>query len=259
MIDNVVITLFGGLAAVLVLYALAGLVRGLPPLLRAIIAGGVPLIGYFVLILGHWPGLDVVAIHISVFFATALVLLALTQFRKRGGRMHWAPKLLMLFFAGLTVLMAAFLNIATNGLPEPIARWWLGSKGGPVFTAFSGVVSHGQGAATAISSELSESHREQLLGWQVELVGLDAPGPTRQIEARVKDRTGLPVDGVAAELTLQRPGAPAPALRLPLSPTDGGVYLGSLSFPASGRWVAELRLVRDGAVRYHSTQELMAP
>lgn len=147
---NTVITLFGGLAAVLVLYALGGLIRSVPPILRAVLAGGIPLVAYFVLIVGHWPGLDVVAIHISVFFATALVLFALTLFRRRGGRMHWAPKLLMFFFAGLTVLMGGFLYIANKGLPEPIGRWWLGSNGGPVYSGFSGVVPHNQEAATAI-------------------------------------------------------------------------------------------------------------
>ena len=119
--NNTVVTLFGGLAAVLVLYAIGSLVR-LPPLLRAVLAGLIPLLAYFVLIVGRWPGLDVVAIHISVFFATALVLFALTLFRRRGGRMHWVPKLLMSFFVGLAVLMGAFLYIANKGLPEPIGR-----------------------------------------------------------------------------------------------------------------------------------------
>lgn len=258
---NTMLTLFGGLAAVLVLYTIGGLIRGVPPLVRAILAGAIPLLAYFALIIGTWPGLDVVAIHISVFFATALVLLVLTQFRKRGGRLHWAPKLLMFFFLGLTLLMGSFLYIANNGLPEPIGRWWLGSHGGgPINSGFSGVVPHGQNAATAISSELSEAHRELQLGWQVELNGLDGTGYTRRVEVHVRDRTGLPVDRVEAQLILQRPGAVVPALTLPLNAVEGGgVYIGSLTLPAAGRWVAELRLMRDRNVRYRSTQELVAP
>ncbi len=252
-------TLFGGLSAVLALYAAGGAFRGLPPLLRAVLAGVIPLMAYFALIVGRWPGLDVVAIHISVFFATALVLLALTQFRKRGGRMHWAPKLLMIFFLGLTFLMGAFLYIANKGLPEPIGRWWLGSKGGSVYSGFSGVVPHGQNAANAISSELIETQRELQLGWQIEVSGLDGKGYMRQVEVHVKDRTGLPVERVDAEVRLLRPGATAPALTLPLSAGEAGVYVGVLTLPAAGRWVAELQLKRDSAVRYHSTQELVAP
>jgi nitrogen fixation protein FixH len=256
---NTMTTLFGGLSAVLALYAIGGIFRSLPPLLRAVLAAGVPLLGYFVLIVGRWPGLDVVAIHISVFFATALVLLALTQFRKRGGRMHWAPKLLMLFFLGLTFLMGAFLYIANKGLPEPVGRWWLGSKGGAIYSGFSGVVPHGQNAANAISSELSETQRELQLGWQIKVSGLDGKGYARQLEVHVKDRTGLPVERVDAEIRLLRPGATEPTLILPLKTQEAGVYTGVLTLPATGRWLLEMRLMQDGKLYNHSIQELTAP
>lgn len=252
------LTLFGGLAAVIVLYAAGGFFRALPPVLRAVIAGGVPLVLYFLLLIGHWPGLDVVAIHISVFFATALVLLALTLFRRRGARMHWVPKLLMAFFAGLAVLMAGFLYIANNGLPEPVARWWLGGREGPIYSGFSGVVPHSQEAATAISSELSKAHREAELGWQVDVDGLDSKGVQRSVRVRVRNPTGLPVDGVVAELRVARPGAAEPEVVLSLGELDGGVYGGELRLPAGGRWLAELRLRRESKVRYQQTWELVA-
>lgn len=253
-------TLFGGLAAVIVLFALGGALRGLSPILRALLAGVIPLLVYFAFIVGRWPGLDVVAMHISVFLAAALVLFALSQFRRRtAGRMHWVPKLLTGFFAGLVLINATLLYIATKGLPEPIGRWWLGSDGGAVYSGFSGVVEHGQSAAKAVSSELSLAHRESLLGWQVELNGLDGTGDMRQLEVRVRDRTGLPVNRVAADVLLQRPGAAAPVLTMPLSAVDPGIYMGSLVLPARGRWLLKLRLMQDDALLYQSTQELVAP
>ncbi|MHB1187281.1 FixH family protein [Thiobacillus sp.] len=257
---NTMTTLFGGLAAVLVLYAIAGRIRSLPPILRAVLAGLIPLLGYFVLIVGRWPGLDVVAMHISVFLAAGLVLYAVTQFRRRSvGRMHWVPKLLIAFFIGLVVINGSLLYIATKGLPEPLGRWWLGSDGGAVYSGFSGVVEHGQAAAKAVSSELSQAHRESELGWQVDVSGLDSNGAERVIEVRVKDRTGLPVDRIDAELRLLRPGAAEAALTLPLSALAPGVYGGVLVLPAGGRWLAELRLLRDGKLLYSTTQETVAP
>lgn len=253
------ISLFGGLAAVLVLYVIGGRIRRLAPMLRALLAGIIPLVTYFALILDRWPGLDVVAIHISVFLAAALVLFALTQFRQRGGeRLHWAPRLLIGFFVGLVCLNAALLYISTQGLPEPIARWWLGSRGGAVYSGFSGVVPHGENAAKAVSSQLSEAHRESLLGWQVEVSGLDGAGNTRSIQVRVRDRTGLPVDRAQAELRLQRPGA-APGQVQSLKAAEAGVYIGSLVLPAPGLWLADVQLKQDGDVRYHSIHELVAP
>ncbi len=256
---NTGITLFGGLAAVLVLYAIGGRVRNLPPVLRAVLAGGIPLIAYFALIVGHWPGLDVVAIHISVFFATALVLLALTAFRRRGERMHWAPRLLVLFFAGLTVLMGGFLYIANNGLPEPIGQWWLGSNKGPVYSGFAGVVPHNQQAATAISSELSKVHREAELGWNIDISGLDGNESARMVRVRIRNHTGLPVNRVEAELRLYRPAAVQATLTMPLPELDAGVYGGVLQLPASGRWLVDLRLSRENTLHYQHTQELVMP
>lgn len=257
---NTLTTLFGGLAAVLVLYAAGGAIRSLPPVLRATLAGLIPLLAYFVLIIGRWPGLDVVAIHISVFPAAALVLLALSQFRRRStGRMHWAPRLLVAFFAGLVVVNATLLYIATKGLPEPVARWWLGGDGKAVYSGFSGVVPHGQGAAKGVSSELSELHRESQLGWQVAISGLGGAERTQPLQVRVKDRTGLPVERLMAEVRLLRPGAPAPAAALPLSGVEPGVYIGALAFPAAGRWLVDLRLSENGEVRYHATREVIVP
>jgi nitrogen fixation protein FixH len=195
-----------------------------------------------------------------VFLAAGLVLFAVSQFRRHSaGRMHWVPKLLTAFFLGLVVVNGTLLYIATNGLPAPLARWWLGGEGAAVYSGFSGVVEHGQGAAKAVSSELSQSQRESQLGWRVEVSGLDSSGPVRTIQIRVKDRTGLPVDRIEAELRLLRPGAAQTALILPLSALDAGVYGGVLHLPAGGRWLAELRLLRDRKVRYQLTQELVAP
>lgn len=257
---NTLTTLFGGLAAVFALYVAGGAIRGLPPILRALLAGLLPLLAYFVFIIGRWPGLDVAAIHISVFLAAALVLHAFTQFRRRSaGRMHWIPKLLTAFFLGLVVVNATLLYIASNGLPGPLARWWLGSEGGAVYSGFSGVVEHGQGAAKAVSSELSQAHRESELGWQIEMSGLEGNEATRAIQVRVQDRTGLPVDRIEAELRLLRPGAAQPALILPLNALDAGTYGGVLRLPTSGRWLVELRLQRDRTLQYQHTQEVLAP
>ncbi len=256
---NTMTTLFGGLLAVLVLYAIGGRIRNLPPILRAVLAGLIPLLGYFLLIVGRWPGLDVVAMHISVFLAAGLVLHAVTQFRRRSGGMHWVPKLLIAFFLGLVVVNGSLLYIATKGLPEPLGRWWLGSDGGAVYSGFSGVVEHGQSAAKAVSSELSQAHRESELGWQVEVVGIDGDSSERVVEVRVRDRTGLPVDRIEAELRLLRPGAAQPTLTRSLNALDAGVYGGVLGLPASGRWLIEVRLLQDGKLHYSMTQETVAP
>ncbi len=252
---STLVTLFGGLAGVLLLYFLAGFIPGLAPRLRAGVAALVPLLAYFVHAAARWPGLDVLAIHISVFAAAAYALNAMTSARRGGARVHWVPVLLVVFLAGVVVVNAGLLYVSTRGLPAPLARWWLG--GDSVYSGFSGVVAHGQDAARSVSAELSQAHRESVLGWRVELEGLDSDGPSRALTVRVRDRTGLPVERVAAELRLLRPGAAQPAQTLALNAINPGEYRAVLELPAAGRWLAELRLQRDGAERYRDTRELV--
>ncbi len=254
-------TLFSGLAAVIVLYWAGGLFRSLPPVLRALLASCIPLLVYFLSIVGRWPGLDVVAIHISVFLAAGLVLHILTLQRRRStGGLHWVPKLLIGFFAGLVVINATLLYIATRGLPEPVARWWLGSEGNKVYSGFSGVVPHHQDAAKAVSSALTQAHDEMQLGWQVEMEGLQAVlGQVQTLQVRAKDRTGLPLSQLQAEILLLRPGAPAAHARLPLQAAGAGVYVGNLTLPEKGRWIVELRLAQGDQTRYRDSRELVLP
>jgi nitrogen fixation protein FixH len=259
---NTLTTLFGGLAAVLVLYAAGGRVRGLSPVLRAMLAAGIPLLAYFVSIVGRWPGLDVAAIHISVFSAAGLVLYMTSQYRQRSpGRMHWAPKLLIAFFAGLAVINASLLYISTQGLPQALAQRWLGGAGtGRIYSGFSGVVEHGQDAAKAVSSTLSQRHSESQLGWQVRVRGLaQADAMQRLVQVQVIDRTGLPVTGLAAELWLSHPGAAEAEQKQALTATTAGEHAGLLTLPASGRWLVELRLNQGGQTRYRETLELVQP
>jgi nitrogen fixation protein FixH len=253
-------SLFGGLVLVLVLYGAGGWIKALPTDLRAVLASGLPLIAYFFFILGRWPGLDVVAIHVSVFLATGLILYMLTQYRRRNaGSMHWIPRLLVGFFVMLAIINASLLYISTRGLPRPIARMWL-PHGDTVNSGFSGVVAHGQEAAKAVSSELTRSYSAAQLGWRVEINGLLETAQAHQrINVKVLDRTGLPVSGLKAELRLARPGAADAQASFLLFQVAVGEYSTVLDLPASGRWLIELRLTRGEHLSYRESREVIRP
>lgn len=250
-------TLFGGLAVLFVLYFLLGFAPRLPALFRALIAGGVPLTAYFAqLWVADWPGLDVIAIHISVFIAAAAVLYVLGEYRRRHGRLHWVPRLLIAFFILLALINASLLRIATDGLPAPVAAWWLGDE---VASGFSGVVTHAGDAAKGVSAARAAEHQRAELGWQVATEGLLQDGPSeRDVVVRARDRTGLPLSGLTASLQLARPGAGETGISVPLLPADTGVYSGRLVLPGPGRWLVEIVLVA-GEARYAETRELVAP
>ncbi len=255
------LTLFGGLLGVLLLHAASGWIKGLSPLPRAVVASGVPLLAYFIYIVGRWPGLDVAAIHISVFVAAGFVLYMFSQYRSRGGRLHWAPRILIGFFTLLAVINASLLYISTRGLPQPLARLWLsGADKHEVYSGFSGVVEHGEEAAKAVSSALSQAHSAAQLGWQVDIDGLaEQARPQQRLVVRVRDRTGLPVSGLVVEWRLTRPGAPQATASRTLVPAAAGEYAGLLEIPGGGRWLVEIRSSEGSKTLYSQTLEVMRP
>jgi nitrogen fixation protein FixH len=252
--DPVLFTLFGGLAIVLLLYGLMGLtpVRGA---LRGLIAGLVPLTAYFVFFMGNWPGLDVVAIHVAVYCSAALLLYLIGRTR-REAKLHWAPKLLIGFFAGLVLINAGFLYISTQGLPDRLAAVFLPNMGdGRVYTGFSGVTEHGNEAAKAVSSELAEQHRESTLGWQVGIQGMQGMKlGENTLLMRVEDDRAQGVDQLSGEIRLYRPGKPEVLRSFRIDAQGGGFYQARVQIDARGAWVVEL-VLKKGEQHFSRTWE----
>ena len=254
---STLITLLGGVLLLVVLHALLGAMPKLPPALRAILASSLSLVAYFGLTLGRWPGLDVVAMHISVFLVAGLLLYMFSQYRsRRTGRLHWVPKLLIAFFVLLAVINTFLLYIATRGLPPALAQFWL-PGGSTVNTGFSGVVQHGQEAAKAVSSELNRSYSAAQLGWRIHLNGMPASVQAPPlISVRVLDRSGSPVADLQAEMQLSRPGSAQIESRIPLPAKSPGEYGNVLVFPGGGRWLLDLQLRQKGQLVYRESDEI---
>jgi nitrogen fixation protein FixH len=251
-------TLFGGLAAVIFLFVILG---RLPDQLRGLAAAGLPLLGYFFYIVGRWPGLDVVAIHIAVFASAAFVMVMLGRYRSRtSGKMHWAPKAFIVFFLLLAVLMASFLYIANQGLPPGIAALVLpGADKATVRTGFSGVLAHGEEAAKTVNSQLSAQYKQGQLGWIVALQGLNSPikGGNKVI-AEASDADGNALPSLTAILHVKRPGEAGEGTPFVMAQSSGGNYEGRLLLPDSGRWLVSLTLTR-GDDRYRQEWEVQVP
>lgn len=155
-------TLFGGALLIVVLYFVLGALR-LPNYWRAVMSGGAVLLTYFVLAARNWPGLDVVAMHIAVFIATAVILSLLNACRAEPSKkLHWAPKVIIGFFLLLFVIDGAFIYIASHGLPEPIAKRFMpGADKGGAHNAFPGVMPHGEDAAKPVNAHLKQQAEQR--------------------------------------------------------------------------------------------------
>jgi hypothetical protein len=238
-------TLFGGLFAVALLFMMARRV-GLSYYWSAILGGALPFLAYL-----GWSmattglGGDVLAIHLVVYMAGAAVLGVFGNMQSKKEPMHWAPKLLIAFFVVLTLFMAAFVSIATNGLPDSVAQLIMpNAHNQATHTRFPGAVPHDR-------NHLYEPHLQRLeqqrnLGWQVELKGFD--GVKENIPAQVQivanDNQGSPIEGATVTLDLWRMANSADDRKVEMAATGAGTYGAELKLGDAGNWIVEIYVER---------------
>ncbi len=238
-------SLFGGLIVVVILFYAARMLH-LSNYWSGVLAGALPFLAY----LGYssqvaWMGGDVLAIHFVVFMATAAVLGVFGAIRQSKEKMHWAPKLIAAFFAGLVVFNAMLLSISMQGLPDSVAGWFLPNPDKQkLHTAFPGVVPHER-------NKLYEPHLQRIeeqrnLGWKLQIDGLDniRSGVAGKIQVTVRDAQDQPVPVERVELSLWRMANSGDDRRQQLQALSAGKFGGDLLVPDPGRWLAEITVTR---------------
>ncbi|MDD5329955.1 MAG: FixH family protein [Sulfuricella sp.] len=253
-------TLFGGAALIALLFF--GLrLTGISNYWRGVISGALPTMAIMSYSLVHWPGADVVALHLAMYVATATVL-TLTGERKKGQplKFHWIPMIFVAFFVILAVLMASFVSIAVSGLPNFVTQWVLPNAANKnVHTAFSGVVPHDEAAAKMISHYMTKSARQRQLGWSIEVAGLEQQlRLNRPTEVTVSARDGAqqPLDRATVKLIVKHPADAAELGKLTiLTAFAPGQYRASVTMDRPGQWVAVLQIAR-GQDEFETAKEI---
>jgi nitrogen fixation protein FixH len=254
---TLLIGIFGGMLLAALVYGL-GRLAGLSNFWAAVAAATLPTFIYLAYAAATRPGLDVITLHVIAFPTVAILLSQLYGAKADHGRtLHWAPKLMVLFFLAISVIFGGFVYIAVQGLPPGLARLLLPDTGGKnVHTGFAGVVEHAQGAAKAIGQHLAMDHRLAQLGWQVEVSGLAGlrAGQPGTLSVRVSGADGQAVDGMRVTVRLNRPGQQQ-GIELVADGGTGGHHAGIPPLEA-GTWVARIRLVRgtDEVVLEHGLE-----
>lgn len=256
-------SLFGGAALIAVLYFALRL-AGVSNYWRGVISGALPTLGVMFYSLSHWPGGDVVALHLALYVATATVL-TLTGGGRQGGprqKPHWIPMAIIGCFLLLALLMASFVTISTRGLPPSVAQWFLPNAGNKlVYTGFSGEVPHDEAAAKTVSQYLKKSLRQRELGWQIEVSGLDQLRPNQpgKVTVSASDSGQQPLEGATVTLDIKHPADGADMGKIVnLTRYAPGRYHAQVKMDRPGQWVAVLLIAR-GPDNFETAKEIIVP
>lgn len=238
-------TLFGGLMAVVAMFAIARKL-GLSYYWSGVLGGTLPFLAYLGYSSVVWQGGDMLAIHLAVFMATAAVLGVFGAVRK-GSRekMHWAPKAIAVFFGLLVVFNAVLLSISSHGLPDKFSGWFLPNPDKQrLHTAFPGVIPHDR-------NKLYEPHMQRIeeqknLGWKLDLTGLDdlRSGTSSKVGLKVRDAQGQPLVVDQAELVIWRMANSRDDRHVKMTAGGNGEFTGEILLPNPGRWLVKVAVTR---------------
>lgn len=256
-------TLFGGAILVAILYFALRL-AGVSNYWRGVISGALPTMAIMFYSLSHWPGGDVVALHLALYVSTATVLTLTGGANRKSGQplqFHWIPMIFIGFFLVLAMLMAAFVTISVNGLPPSVAQWFMPNAANKtVHTAFSGEVPHDESAAKVVSQYMKKTERQRQLGWQIEVAGLDQLKLNQPVEVAVSARDSVqqPLEGAVVKLSMKHPADTDMGKIASLEAFAPGRYRTQVSMDRPGLWVAVLQIDR-GQDQFETAKEIIVP
>ncbi len=243
-------TLFGGVIVIALIYF--GLrFAGVSNYWRGVISCTLPLVAMLAYSMNHWPGGDMMTLHVAVYVATATVLtLGGSAKAVKGQRIHWIPALFIAFFIMLTVLMAAFLTIAVRGLPPGVAKLVMPGDGKKnIYTAFSGEIPHDEEAAKTISQYLKKTGAQRNLGWHIEVDGLNGliQKQARTVWVTLRDKEQQLISNATVRLALSRPAIDGQQeIVIQFQSLEAGKHQGEIRLDQPGQWVAVLQVDRGG-------------
>ena len=248
-------TLFGGVLFSAVMFFVVRRL-GLSNFWAGILSGIFPFVAYLYYSTKFWAGGDVLAIHFAVYLANAGLLIVFGGMQIKKEKMHWAPRLIVMFFIGLVVLNAVFLSLSTRGLPDSFAKSWLPNPGNATLhTGFPGVIPHDKNKS--YEPHLQQVDEQKNLAWKVKIVGFKElkPKHASQLNIELLDKDGKSVTGAKISLSLWRMANSRDDQTLDFVESAPGQYQVNCDLPAEGRWLTHLQISR-GNDQYTSKQSI---
>jgi nitrogen fixation protein FixH len=259
-------------AAAVLLFAL---LYGLSPMNGrqvAVVVALVSLASLLIYSLLDWPGVDVLAMYVAVLMVTAYLLGIISHAREargtgaRGRWFHWAPAVIVIFFALLFALDGVLVVVSKQGLPESVANLVLpepAQQQNRVRSVFPGTVANDFQKKEGLYNEyLQQVERQQQRGWQVSKGWLQVPVADRPaaFQVQVLEPDGAAVQYAAISGQFQRPSDSNQDTAFDMHEVEPGLYRVVLTLPEPGVWALVLKIRRGQQLHeVHASTSVKAP
>ena len=247
-VANLLMEIGLGIAIELILYLLLRRVGRMNSKSAAVVVALASLLVYVPRALLSWPGADVFAIHLAIYLILAYILGIVGQRREAGNGWHWAPALLVLFFAFIVGMNVVFLGVAEQGISGIFAELLPQPRSADVADSrFPGTVARDFQKKEALYNAYLEQVKEQhQRGWQVQKGWLAQPvvGQPAVFLVRVTDAGGEPVSGAHVTGQFLRTSNSNYDMDFAMTETSPGEYRLETRLTQPGLWQLVLMIRR---------------
>jgi nitrogen fixation protein FixH len=241
-----------GILAELLLYLLLRRVGRMGSKPAAVIVALAVLLIYIPRALLDWPGADVFAIHLALYLIVAYILGIVGHRQTEGRGWHWAPALIIVFFAFVVGMNVVFLGVAEQGISGIFAELLPTPRSGDVADSrFPGTVARDYQKKEALyNAYLQQVEEQHQRGWQVRKGWQDQPYVNRPAVflVTVVDAEGVPVSGADIQGEFLRTSNSAFDRAFTMVETAPGEYRLDTQLSQPGLWRLVLKIRKGEAL-----------
>ncbi len=231
---------------------------------------------YFPIALIYWPGADVLAMNITVFFMAAYLMGMLFSHREKlkleGGAeyqkkwFHWAPAIIVSFFVVILIVDAVFVTLSKEGMPTGLQNLLMSddSSSSQAEMQFPGVMYNNyHKKELKYNQYLRQLEQIQQRGWKLRKGWLGKTPTTSEtgiFQFIIEDASGQSIKGLIVGGRFMRASDSRQDILFDMQETSPGIYQVELLLPHPGLWNVNINF-RHGDETYevHASTRIEEP
>ena len=200
----------------------------------------------------YWPGADVLALNVTVFFMTAYILGVFFNHREKvklseGGDtpvkwFHWAPAIIVSFFLVVLIVDSIFVTLSKEGLPKGLQEMIIPEHMDPakVSTSFPGVMHNNyHKKESRYNQYLRQIELIESRGWKVRkgwLKSTPVAGDEGVFQIIVEDASGKAMSGFRLNGRFMHAADSHNDMEFSLNEVEHGIYQAKVILLSPGVW-----------------------
>ena len=215
---------------------------------------------YLPVALLNWPGADVLALNITVFFMATYLLAMLFSHQERrklqsadqlnSKWFHWGPALIVSFFVVILIVDAVLVTLSKEGLPKGLQQFLMSDDSGKQQSdmQFPGVMYNNyHKKEQKYNQYLRQQEKIENRGWTLRKGWLASPsaGQASVFQFVIEDPSGQNLEGAKVSGRFMRASDSKDDIEFTMDEVSPGIYQSRLELPYAGLWHVNINFTLD--------------